>query len=100
MPAIRSSLSDRVSMNVLGLAAMLGLHVGLLSGAPLLGAQVFVCRSGSAADTQAISSFVELYISQHQMELGGPVDVQTVANLSMQLLYNNKVRHLQEFCGV
>ncbi len=32
MLAIRSSLPDRVSMNVLGLAAMLGLHVGLLSG--------------------------------------------------------------------
>lgn len=53
--------------------------------------QVFVCRSGSAADTQAISAYVEHYIEQHEMELGRDVAVKTTANLAMQLVYNNKV---------
>jgi 20S proteasome subunit beta 1 len=53
--------------------------------------QVFVCRSGSAADTQAISAYVEHYIEQHEMELGRGVAVKTAANLAMQLVYNNKV---------
>ena len=65
--------------------------IGLLRLRCMTNPQVFVCRSGSAADTQAISSYVSLYIEQHQMELGRPVDVQTVANLAMQLVYSNKV---------
>jgi 20S proteasome subunit beta 1 len=52
--------------------------------------KVFVCRSGSAADTQAISAYVEHYIEQHEMELGRGVAVKTAANLAMQLVYNNK----------
>eukprot|EP01069_Polyplicarium_translucidae_P001614 Polyplicarium_translucidae@DN1741_c0_g1_i1.p2 len=31
---------------------------------------IFVCRSGSAADTQALASFVKLYLEQHASELG------------------------------
>lgn len=50
-----------------------------------------MCRSGSAADTQAISAYVEHLIQQHQMELGADVDVKTAAQLAMQLVYNNKV---------
>lgn len=61
--------------------------------------QVFVCRSGSAADTQAISAYVEHYIEQHEMELGRGVAVKTAANLAMQLVYNNKVSHSRTcFC--
>ena len=59
--------------------------------------QVFVCRSGSAADTQAISAYVEHYIEQHEMELGRGVAVKTAANLAMQLVYNNKVSHRTAF---
>lgn len=55
-----------------------------------LAEKVFVCRSGSAADTQAISGIVEAQIAQHQMELGSAVDVKTVATLAMHLLYENK----------
>merc|ERR1712072_1333743 len=31
---------------------------------------VAVCRSGSAADTQALSEYVKLYLAQHSIELG------------------------------
>lgn len=35
--------------------------------------RLFVCRSGSAADTQAVTNIVKLYLSEHALELG--VDV-------------------------
>ena len=51
-----------------------------------------MCRSGSAADTQNLASYVQLYLHQHQMELGGDVSVRTAARLAQQIVYNNKVR--------
>lgn len=51
---------------------------------------MYLCRSGSASDTQAIAGYVQYYIAQHQAEKNGPVDVLTAANLAMQLSYNNK----------
>ena len=59
---------------------------------PILRAQVFVCRSGSAADTQNISAFVAHYLRQHEMDVGGEPDVATAANIAMQIVYNNKAR--------
>eukprot|EP00438_Fugacium_kawagutii_P005544 Skav234077 [mRNA] locus=scaffold2565:264400:271497:+ [translate_table: standard] len=32
--------------------------------------RIFICRSGSAADTQALTTFVIHYLSQHAVELG------------------------------
>lgn len=52
--------------------------------------RVYLCRSGSASDTQAIAGYVQHWIAQHQCEKGGPVDVATAATLAMQLAYNNK----------
>jgi 20S proteasome subunit beta 1 len=52
--------------------------------------RVYLCRSGSASDTQAIASYVQHWVAQHQSEKGGPADVATVATLAMQLAYNNK----------
>lgn len=52
--------------------------------------KVYLCRSGSASDTQAIAGYVQHYIAQHQAEKDGPVDVAVAANLAMQLAYNNK----------
>jgi Proteasome subunit len=72
---------------------------------------VYLCRSGSAADTQAVSDIggcalcnfappsssnnlafhldlrapVRHFVHQHTMEIGGPLDVRTVANLTMQV---------------
>ena len=51
---------------------------------------MYVCRSGSAADTQNLASYVQLYLHQHQMELGGDVSVRTAARLAQQIVYNNK----------
>ena len=52
--------------------------------------RIYVCRSGSAADTQAISDYVTYFINQHKMELGKPPKVETAANFFRQLCYNNK----------
>ncbi|KAI8464531.1 MAG: 20S proteasome beta subunit A1 [Monoraphidium minutum] len=56
---------------------------------PLLD-NVYLCRSGSASDTQAIASYVQYYLAQHQAERGGPVRVETAATLCMQMAYGNK----------
>ncbi|CAI7769825.1 unnamed protein product [Closterium sp. NIES-53] len=50
----------------------------------------YLCRSGSAADTQTVSTYAQYYLSQHQMELGKPTDVKTVANVVKQISYSNK----------
>lgn len=51
---------------------------------------MYLCRSGSASDTQAIAGYVQYWIAEHQAEKNGPVDVKTAANLATQLSYNNK----------
>ncbi len=56
--------------------------------------QVFVCRSGSAADTQNISAYVAHYLRQHEMDVGEP-DVATAANIAMQIVYGNKASREQ-----
>ena len=58
--------------------------------APL--AQIYVCRSGSAADTQAIASYLQYYLAQHQMELDDEIQVKTAAAFATKLVYSNKVR--------
>jgi len=52
--------------------------------------RIFVCRSGSAADTQAVSDYVTYFLNQHKMEYGGPPKVEVAANVFNQLCYNNK----------
>merc|ERR1719330_166704 len=56
--------------------------------------KIFVCRSGSAADTQALTGFVQNYLSQHAVELGKLPTVNTCANLFKIFAYNNKDRLL------
>jgi len=51
---------------------------------------VYILRSGSAADTQAISAYASYFIDQHESEKGSDVDVETAANFVMQMAYNNK----------
>eukprot|EP01108_Squamamoeba_japonica_P001350 TRINITY_DN155_c0_g1_i1.p1 TRINITY_DN155_c0_g1~~TRINITY_DN155_c0_g1_i1.p1 ORF type:complete len:226 (+),score=81.41 TRINITY_DN155_c0_g1_i1:114-791(+) len=53
---------------------------------------IYCCRSGSAADTQAISDNVRMYLELHEAELGGNADVRTAANLFHKLVYGNKDR--------
>jgi len=52
--------------------------------------RIYVCRSGSAADTQAISDYVTYFLDQHKMELGKAPKVGTAANLFRELCYHNK----------
>eukprot|EP01123_Difflugia_compressa_P002577 TRINITY_DN13310_c0_g1_i1.p1 TRINITY_DN13310_c0_g1~~TRINITY_DN13310_c0_g1_i1.p1 ORF type:complete len:243 (-),score=40.96 TRINITY_DN13310_c0_g1_i1:26-754(-) len=52
--------------------------------------KIFVCRSGSASDTQAVSAYVRYFLDMHISELGEPPLVKTAAALVQQLCYNNK----------
>ncbi|CAE7736605.1 psmB6 [Symbiodinium pilosum] len=52
--------------------------------------KIFVCRCGSAADTQALTGFVVNYLGQHAVELGKQPTVNTAANLFKMIAYNNK----------
>ncbi|XP_012280875.1 proteasome subunit beta type-6 [Orussus abietinus] len=49
---------------------------------------IYCCRSGSSADTQAISDIVTYHLSFHQMELGTAPLVETAANVFRELCYN------------
>ncbi|CAI9099041.1 OLC1v1035801C1 [Oldenlandia corymbosa var. corymbosa] len=51
---------------------------------------VYICRSGSAADTQIISDYVRYYLDQHTIQLGQPATVKVAANLVRLIAYNNK----------
>jgi len=51
---------------------------------------VFVCRSGSAADSQIVSDYVRHFLHQHTIQLGQPSTVKVAANLCRMLSYNNK----------
>merc|ERR1719428_2196186 len=50
--------------------------------------KIFVCRCGSAADTQALTGFVQNYLNQHAVEIGELPTVNTAANLFKIFAYN------------
>ena len=51
---------------------------------------IFMCRSGSPADTQAISDYVRFWLSSHAIDLNRPPTVKTAATLARRLCYENK----------
>eukprot|EP01040_Poterioochromonas_malhamensis_P014168 gene14168-15664_t len=51
---------------------------------------IWACRSGSAADTQAVTDYVKYYLNAHCTEIGRLPRVKTAANLMRQICYNNK----------
>ncbi|KAI3636680.1 hypothetical protein MIR68_002286 [Amoeboaphelidium protococcarum] len=51
---------------------------------------VFCCRSGSAADTQAVADIVSYYSELFAVQHGEAPTVRTVASLFRELCYNNK----------
>jgi 20S proteasome subunit beta 1 len=55
---------------------------------------VYVCRSGSAADTQAVSGYAEHFLRLHAAETGGPPRVRAAATVVRRLCYGNKDRLL------
>lgn len=54
--------------------------------------RICVCRSGSAADTQALTNYVNHYLGIHEMDIGTLPTVKTCANLFKELAYGNKDR--------
>lgn len=53
---------------------------------------IWCCRSGSAADTQAVADIVQYHLGMYGIsneESGGPT-TQTAAGLFQELCYNNK----------
>lgn len=55
-----------------------------------LAERIYVCRSGSAADTQNMSRYIQWFLEQHEAELGTEPDVYTAAKLAQQMAYQNK----------
>lgn len=43
--------------------------------------KIWVCRSGSAADTQAVADYVKWFLATHAVELGEAPEVKTAAHL-------------------
>lgn len=69
--------------------------------------KIYVCRSGSAADTQAMADYATMYLNMHRsvvylsnevepnnangsVDLGEPVTVKTASALLHQLTYSNR----------
>eukprot|EP01129_Flabellula_baltica_P015094 TRINITY_DN7467_c0_g1_i1.p1 TRINITY_DN7467_c0_g1~~TRINITY_DN7467_c0_g1_i1.p1 ORF type:complete len:233 (+),score=62.07 TRINITY_DN7467_c0_g1_i1:13-711(+) len=52
--------------------------------------RIFCCRSGSAADTQAIAQYVKYYLSMHAIELGDYPLVKTASAITQDIIYKNK----------
>ncbi|RWS06963.1 proteasome subunit beta type-6-like protein [Dinothrombium tinctorium] len=48
---------------------------------------IYCCRSGSAADTQAILDTIRYHLSFYEMELGEPALVKVAANLFKEMCY-------------
>ena len=51
---------------------------------------IWCCRSGSAADTQALTDYVKHYLSQLAVETGRMPTVKVAAHLMRRLCYENK----------
>uniref|UniRef100_A0A7R9ZN72 Proteasome subunit beta n=1 Tax=Craspedostauros australis TaxID=1486917 RepID=A0A7R9ZN72_9STRA len=51
---------------------------------------IYCCRSGSAADTQALTDYVHNYLSQLELTTGRQPTVKVAAHLMRRLIYNNK----------
>ncbi|KAI0650602.1 nucleophile aminohydrolase [Trametes meyenii] len=52
--------------------------------------RIYCCRSGSAADTQAIADIVHYYLQLHTQTSGAPPSVHTAATMFQKLCYDNK----------
>jgi len=52
--------------------------------------RIYCCRSGSAADTQAVADIVHYYLQMYSQTAGKPPSVHTAAALFQKLCYENK----------
>lgn len=51
---------------------------------------IWCCRSGSAADTQAVADMVQYYLSLYSTVNNTPPTTQTAASLFQEICYSNK----------
>ncbi len=54
--------------------------------------RIYCCRSGSAADTQAIADIVTYYLDMYSVESDTPPATKVAANLFQEIVYQNKDR--------
>ncbi|PWZ03277.1 proteasome-domain-containing protein [Testicularia cyperi] len=54
--------------------------------------RIYCCRSGSAADTQALADIVTYYLDMYGTERGSPPQTHIAATLFQELVYQNKDR--------
>lgn len=52
--------------------------------------RIWICRSGSAADTQALTDYLRHYLGQLSVETGRAPTVKTAAHLMRRMIYENK----------
>lgn len=55
-----------------------------------LSRKIYCCRSGSAADTQALAERTANYLESYQTDIGSEINVATAANLFQKMCYMNK----------
>lgn len=55
-----------------------------------LTSKIYCCRSGSAADTQALAERTSSYLESYQIDIGREVNVATAASLFQKMCYWNK----------
>lgn len=53
---------------------------------------IWCCRSGSAADTQAVADIVHYQLGMYGVQNGSPPTTQTAAAMFQELCYDNKDR--------
>ena len=53
---------------------------------------IWCCRSGSAADTQAVADIVQHHLGLYAMTNGSPPTTQIAASLFQEICYANKDR--------
>jgi 20S proteasome alpha/beta subunit len=56
--------------------------------------RIYCCRSGSAADTQAVSDYVRRFLGEHALDKGKAPTVQVASKLFRGICYQNKDRLL------
>ncbi|CBQ70686.1 probable PRE3-20S proteasome subunit (beta1) [Sporisorium reilianum SRZ2] len=54
--------------------------------------RIYCCRSGSAADTQAIADIVTYYLDMYSVESDSPPQTKVAASLFQEIVYQNKDR--------
>ncbi|EPQ28336.1 uncharacterized protein PFL1_04163 [Pseudozyma flocculosa PF-1] len=54
--------------------------------------RIYCCRSGSAADTQALADIVTYYLEMYSVNMAEQPDVRIAANMFQEMVYSNKDR--------